>query len=411
MRSIFFLLLWISLFPQQALGESNSLSLEQALEIARSGAPDGVMARHDTAIFQAERLKANRYPNPEIEIGMGPNFETLGGGVSDTNLFVGGSINQEVVLWGKRKLRKEIAEKSITLSKIQELITSQDIDFKVRILYAAILRGQERLALARHNIQIAQRFVGGTHLKFQQNEVPFADVVRAKLELAKQHKNLIQEKKDLQVLKEKLNLLLAREFNTPFRASDPFRSLGSLPPLEELLAQSQDRPEFQSIQVQQDQNEKEIRLAKQEAKPNLILGFFAEKDDPDRSLGPTLGIELPIAYRNKGEIETAKARRLKTKYQGEYLSKRVELEVRNNYLELQKTMESLKMQKEIIESTGDLFRTTFQAYLEGKAEFLRFLETLETINDLKAEYFDTLFEYFAKKADLERAIGGDLVSK
>lgn len=411
MKRIGILLLVCLAFPLSARGNEPSLTLQNALEIARSGAPEGVMARHDTAITQAERLKANRYPNPEIAIGVGPNFETLGGNVSNTNLFVGGDISQEVVLWGKRRLRKEIADQSISISKIQELITSQDIDFQVRILYAGILRSQERLALTRHNIQIAQRFVGGTHLKYQQNEVPYADVVRAKLELAKQHKNLIQEKKDLKVLKERLNLLLARDLNTPFRAGDPFRPLGSLPPLDTLITKSQERPEFQSIQVQQEQNEKEIRLAKQEAKPNLILGLFAEKDDPDRSFGPTSGIELPIAYRNKGEIETAKAKRMKTNYQKEYLSKKIELQVRNNYLELQRTMESLKMQKEMIESTGDLFRTTFQAYLEGKAEFLRFLETLETINNLKAEYFDTLFEYFAKKANLERAIGGELVSK
>lgn len=397
--------------PISAWGNVPPLTLEKALEIAQIRAPEQVLSQHDTTISQAERLKANRYPNPQVEFGIGPNFENLNGKIVDTNLFVAGSINQEIVLWGKQKLRKEIADQNISISKIQEMVTAQDIEFKVRVLYAAIQRSQARVALIQNNIQVDQRFVGGTQLKFQQNEVPYADVLRAKLELATQHKNLIKEQKDLKVLKEKLNLLLARDLNTSFRASDSFEPIKSLPPLKSLLARSLNRPEYQSIQVQQKRNEKEIRLAKQQAKPNLIAGFFAEKDGPDRSFGPSIGIELPIAYRNKGEIETAKAKKLKINFQRDYLAKQIELQVRNNYLELQKTIESLTLQKEMIKNTGDLFRTTFQAYLEGKTEFLRFLETLETINELKIEYFDTLFEYFTKKAELERAIGGPLVSK
>jgi len=95
----------------------------------------------------------------------------------------------------------------------------------------------------------------------------------------------------------------------------------------------------------------------------------------------------------------------KIEYQKERLGRRIELEVKNKYLEMQNTQQALSLQREAIQNTGELFRTTLQAYLEGKADFLRFLETLQSVNAFKSEYYDILFDYFVKKAELERAVG------
>ncbi|MFO1518883.1 MAG: TolC family protein [bacterium] len=405
MRRIFLFLLGLCLIPFQAQGDSNTLSLKQALETARSLSPDVVLSKYDTSISQAERLKANRYPNPDVEFRIGPNFEDLDSGGTQTGLFVGGSVNQEVELWGRRNLRKKIADDQITLSKIQELITTHHIEEKIKILYASIQRGEERVVLIRENIKIAERFVGSAQMKFQQNQAPYADVIRAKMELARQHKNLVQEQGELKILKQQMNLVLARDLNTSFRAGDPFRVTVKIPSLESLLTMAGGRPEFQSAEVQTKQNEKEIRLAQQEWKPNLKVGLWAEKDAPDTHFGPSVGMEIPLWNRNKGEIAAAKAKKLKTEYQKTYLAKQVELDIGNKLLEIQETSRALSLQKEAIQDTGELFRTTFQSYLEGKADFLRFLETLQAVNQFKSEYYDLLFNYFVKKAELERAVG------
>ena len=139
--------------------------------------------------------------------------------------------------------------------------------------------------------------------------------------------------------------------------------------------------------------------------------LFIEKDAPDFHFGPSLSMAIPTWYRNKGEIEAAKAKQVKTEYQKTYLEKKIELSIRENYLELQKTTESLSLQKEMVQNTGELFRTTFQAYLESKADFLRFLETLQSVNNFKSEYYDILFNYFVKRAALERALGSSLSRK
>lgn len=408
MRKISLILLGFGLLPFQALGDTNSLSLKESLEIARSLSPDVVLARHDTSISQADRLKANRYPNPNVEFRVGPNFETTSPGNTETGLFVGGSVNQEIELWGKRSLRKKMADDHITLSKIQELITTHDVAEKIKILYAGIQRGEERVGLIQENIKVAERFVGTALVKFQQNQAPYADVLRAKIELARQHKNFLQEQNDLKILKQEMNLSLARDLETPFRGGDPFHVTGKLPLVDTLVAMTSQRPEFQAIDTQKKQSEKEIRLAQQEWKPNLKVGIWAEKDAPDTHFGPGFGMELPLGYRNKGEIQSAQAKKMKVEYQQTYLSRQVELEVKKKYLELQENLQAINLQEETLQSTGELFRTTFQSYIEGKTDFLRFLETLQTVSQFKSEYYDLLFEYFVKKAELERAVGGDI---
>lgn len=408
MRRLFVVLLITCVFPVRAMGESSSLSLKEALEMAHSLAPNVVLARQDTAISQAERLKANRYPNPEAEFNIGPNFETLDEGGTKQGLYVSGSINQEIELWGKRKLRKQIADDQISLSTIQELITTNDVDEKIKILYAAIQRAEEKIILAQANIDIAKRFVGTAQMKFEQNEAPHADVLRAKMELARQQKSLVEEQNDLAVFQQQMNLILARDLDISFKASDPFQVTSAPPPLEELIATAAQRPEVQSVEVQKKQNEKEIQLANQEWKPNLKTSLWAEKDSPDTHFGPGVGMEIPLWYRNKGDVQAAKARQLKIAFQETYLGREIELEVRNKYLELRKIIQSLQVQKETIQNTGELFRTTFQGYLEGKTDFLRFVETLQSVNAFKSEYYDTIFEYFVKKAEVERAVGGSL---
>lgn len=401
-------LLGLGLLPLQAVADSDALSLKDALEIARSLSPDVVLAGHDTSITQAERLKANRYPNPEVEFQVGPNFETLDSGDTETGLFVGGSVNQEIELWGKRGLRKKIAEDQITLSKIQELITTHDVEKKIKILYAGIQRGEERVGLIQENIKIAERFVGTALVKFQQNQAPYADVLRAKMELAHQHKNLLQEQNDLKILKQEMNLSLARDLDAPFQTKDDFQVMEKIPPMETLLAKAAGKPEFEAIDTQKKQSETEIHLAQQEWKPNLKAGVWAEKDAPDTHFGPSFGMEIPLAYRNKGEIQSAQAKKMRIEFQKVYLGRKIEQEVRVKYLELQESLQTIHLQQETLRSTGELFRTTFQAYIEGKSDFLRFLETLQTVSQFKSEYYDLLFEYFAKKAELERAAGGDI---
>lgn len=404
-----FLLNWmIWLFPLMVFALEESLPLKKALEIAESLSPEVVLSKQNSFIAQKDRLKANRYPNPEINFQVGPNYETLEAGDTQKNVYLGGTIQQEVELWGKRKLRQQIADDQIFISKIEELITEQDMIGKVKTIYAAIQRSQERVSLIRSNLEIHQRFVGSAQMKFQQNKAPYADVLRAKMELAVQHKNLILEQNELKILKQQMNLLLDRDLETPFRASDSFREKSSLPSLSTLLTKMIQRAEFDSIEARKGQNQKEIRLAKQEAKPNLKVGFWGQQDPPDLNLGASLGMQLPVWYRNKGEIESAKAKKLKLEYQKNYLARKIELEVRNRYFQLLRVIESIALQQEMIQTTGELFRTTFQAYQEGNADFLRFLETLQSVNRFKSDYYDTLFEYWIKKGDLERAIGGPL---
>jgi cobalt-zinc-cadmium efflux system outer membrane protein len=405
MKRILFFLLGIGLVPLPIFADGGSLSLRQTLEIARSLAPEVVLARHDTSISQADRLKADRYPNPQIDFRVGPNFENLGSGDTDTGLFVGGSFNQEIDLWGKRGLRKKIAEDEIGISKIQELISTRDVEEKIKILYAGIQRGEERVRLIQEGTKTAERFVGTVLVKFQQNQAPYGDVLRAKMELIHRRQDLLHEQSDLKILQQEMNLSLNRSAETPFYAEDPFQTTTEIPALDSLLAKAAARPEFKAIETQMAQQEKEIRLARQEWKPDLNVGIWAEKDAPDTHFGPGFGMALPIFYRNKGEIESAQARKMKTEFQKNYLGRKVEQELRRTYQELQETRQAIHLQRETLRSAGELFRIAFQSYIEGKTDFLRFLETLQTVHQVKSEYYDLLFDYHVRKAQLERAVG------
>ncbi len=68
----------------------------------------------------------------------------------------------------------------------------------------------------------------------------------------------------------------------------------------------------------------------------------------------------------------------------------------------------LEVKKEGLETSAELIRTSFQNYQEGRTAFFNFLETMQSVNSFKIDYFNTLALWHRQRALLEKAIGSDL---
>ncbi|MGH7198810.1 MAG: TolC family protein, partial [Candidatus Omnitrophota bacterium] len=148
-----------------------------------------------------------------------------------------------------------------------------------------------------------------------------------------------------------------------------------------------------------------LKLAKRERLPKTTFSLWGEKDSADTHFGGGMNLEIPLWYRKKGEISEAKALKSKALIEQEFLTHQVDREVRDAFQELTKTARSLEAEQEGISWSAELIRTTFQAYQEGTAPFLQFLETLTPVNQFKQDYFASLAAWHIGKAALEKAIG------
>ena len=396
--------------PQPGLA-SDTLSLEEALAIARQNNPALQMGEQDVAASEAGIIKAKAYPNPDVNVRVGalPHRENGNTEVSGQALIVDGEVSQEVEAWGKRGLRKKIAEKDLALTRSEQLVLWQDTALAVKQAYYQVLLMQNLSQIARDNRELAERFLGSTELKFQENEVPYSDVLRTRLELIMLRKQLVGTEEDLKTGKRSLNLLLGRPLETTVSLKDAFRYRALGADLDALVAQAlRDRPELAAAKIQVERWDDAVSFSKRTYLPNPRLSVWGEKDGQEINTGGGLGLQIPLWNRGKGEQREAKSRKDRAAIAQTYQTQLVEREVRDVYSDLRKTAKTLEVEQEGLETSAELIRTSFQGYQEGKASFLAFMETMQAVNQFREEYFSSLARWHIERAALEKAIGSSL---
>ena len=270
--------------PQPGLA-GDTLSLEEALAIARQNNPALQMGEQDVAASEAGIIKAKAYPNPDVNVRVGalPHRENGNTEVSGQALIVDGEVSQEVEAWGKRGLRKKIAEKDLALTRSEQLVLWQDTALAVKQAYYQVLLMQNLSQIARDNRELAERFLGSTELKFQENEVPYSDVLRTRLELIMLRKQLVGTEEDLKTGKRSLNLLLGRPLETTVSLKDAFRYRALGADLDALVAQAlRDRPELAAAKIQVERWDDAVSFSKRTYLPNPRLSVWGEKDGQEK---------------------------------------------------------------------------------------------------------------------------------
>ncbi len=407
MRRRFLLLLLLALsfgFTGQARGEE-VLTLQQALKIARTANPQFRMSGEDVNVAKAEALRAKAFHNPELGVKAGTHDDLAPG---EPRPFIGGEVSQEIEVWGTRGLRRKSAQKGIEVAKAHQARTWQEVAFQVKETYYETLLRQQLVSIARENLEIGKKFLGSTELKFKQNEVPYSNLLRARLELVRLNKDLISHQEDLKIARHSLNLLLGRAPETDVRLKDAFVYRGLVSSLDDLLERARTgRPEMTEVARQVEREGLNLKLAKRERLPKTTFSLWGEKDSADTHIGGGLNLEIPLWYRKKGEIVEAKALKSKAIIRQEFLNNQIDREVRDAFQELTKTARSLEVQQEATSWSAELIRTTLQAYQEGSAPFIQFLETLKAVNEFREDYFSTLAVWHIRTAALEKAIGSE----
>lgn len=287
----------------------------------------------------------------------------------------------------------------------------QETVLTVTSSYFDLLLQKKLLEIAGENYEIGKRFLGDTELKFRQNEVPYSDVLRSRLELVQLKKELVEHEEDLKIAKNSFNVLLGRTPNHTFTLGESlpnYPSKDEVSDLEQLIAKAhQNRPDLAAINHELDMTQLEMRLSKRERIPKPTFIFWGEKDGPEKDLGLGISFDLPLWYRQKGEVLEAQTRKDQKEIQRNYLNQNVEKEVRIAYHELLKTTQKLEVGQEGLQTSAELIRTTIQNYREGKTSFLKFLETLKAVNEFKEDYFSTIALWYQQKAGLDKAIGSE----
>jgi cobalt-zinc-cadmium efflux system outer membrane protein len=386
--------------PPAVAGQS--LTLDQALELAVAVSPSLEAASADVRAAEAGRRVAGLRPNPSVTVeaenvaGSGP-YRGIDSVEATTSLTL------PIELGGKRSARIAVANARSDRAAIQAAIAQADLRLSVVRAYAEATAAERRLVTARDQVRIAAEALRAAQVRVQAGrgspiEVQRADVARVNAETA-----LAREERAVEVARYSLSRIVGQPITGPFDAdwfgqvpagSGPLRRIESAGTLA-LAAADADLAIADAG----------VRLARSQRVPDLTVGAGARRFDQTNDTAAIFSLSIPIPLFNNGraalsqasaERQRAEAQRRVTVLDVDQAIARVQADAANA------AANAATASGPALAAAEEAARIARIGYREGKFGQLDLLDAERTLAQTRAAAVDALLSYHIAQAQLER---------
>lgn len=323
-------------------------------------------------------------------------------------------VSQMLPFWGKRDLRREIAEAESRAARAAKGTAENEVAFRIKEAYAmyhlAHLAEEEtaRLLIDVRNLSsLAQaRYAQGLG---KQQDVSSAEAERAALQ-----SDLARMKADRRAARARINGLLARSVSTPLaempeaRLVPPMEAL----PVDALIGRAADaNPALRAQAARIEAADKSRDLADREWYPDFELGIGLMQREADiEGYEAMIGFNIPlqatrrIAMQREASAMAGAARATLDKER---------LDIATEIAAAHATLGALKQQKLYLRETTlpqarVALEASLRAYELAREEFSMVLLAEQTLKRAIIDWLNVQFAEQVRLADLERLVGGEL---
>ena len=392
-------------------------TLESLLDYARNNNPEYASMRHEADAAGERVTPAGALPDPKLRVElmditrMGEQNATLSPSQVGSTKY---TISQELPWYGKRDLKREIAELDAEGAQGRARGAWSEIAARLKTMYAQLylLRRNEQIT---HEIldlmtrleKIAQaRYAGG--LAMQQ------DIIRAQIEQTGMRNDLIMLENEGNMLRARINMLLARPASASLAAPEALRSLPSPAKLDYVSLEDRVRarnPRLFADEAAIKSAEKKRDLAYKERYPDFMLGVTpVQYQNSVKEWQLMVEINIPLqqssrrAMERESESMLSAARARKDASANQVLS---ELAENLSGIEAARRAEMLATTS-LLPQAEITFNSALAAYENGKVDFATLLEAQQQIRKARLSQIKAQAEAQVRLAEIEKLLGEDL---
>ncbi|MDP8249037.1 MAG: TolC family protein [Candidatus Tritonobacter lacicola] len=395
---LFFGFLCGPVYAQVNSGES--LSLQEALELAYQRNPRMIEARNAIVSARGKRITESTFADPEVEFEIGGLKKESG--ERDTGLKKFG-VRQEFdspgVLWMKSRIAKnDVFSEEEALKEVWSRIYSQ-----VRDAYYTVLLEEKESEVAGDNLKVLRQFLDRVTVRFQSGEVLRNDLQRAKIEVLDGENSLLVAQKKLRTEKAALNLLIGQDIRVEYVLVESPRYEELKGSFEQLLDTAiHSRPDVKRAEIFLDSMEKSLTKEKLSVLPAPFVAFERSMEDYDDDYKILLGFSIPFWNWNIGKMKSSRADRETAESNLQALKRDVSYEVHNAFLDTQLANKQFSIAKKAITEANELLRLADLRYGEGKMSYLDYIDQVRTVMESRLRYHRSLFEFNRMVTKLEQ---------
>jgi len=395
--------------PAQAQQSNIPLTLEQVVTTYIERNLELQAERHRVERTSADAIAAQLWPNPGLSIAA-ENMRVAGPVPFGKLYEVGFAYSETIELGGKRKLRQQLAETTISAAEARFADAMRKGIAEVKRLYFQAALARRDIQVASENQQMFQQLVQFNLARFQEGAIPEADLIKVRLERIKFDSALKQAELSLKQAMIRLaeNLEDDSVVKRDVAASLDLPLIN--PNLDSLLEVAlRERPDVQAAEREVAAAKERWALEQARAKPDISPWLGYKRVATDDTVWFGVAIPLKLRDRNQAGIARSAAEQKAAAVLLEVAKSHTIAEVRAAYEAFQTAREQVQtFRNELLNQADESRSIALAAYQEGATPLLFVLEAQRTRAEVRQQYFRTLFDYQVSLSELELAVGKEI---
>ena len=356
---------------QQSLQNSKSVKVAEAAK--------------NTSEYKVQSAKNNRLPdvslsgqymhlftttNVDFKIPM--QSSAAGNSIEPSQMMMA-SANASLPIFAGFKIKNGIkqSELMVDLSNLQIEATKENVVWQAINLYFGLYRTQHSIDVLNENLVRANQRVKDFQNFLDNGIIPRNDLLRVKLQASNVQVAIEEAQTQYKNINYRLNILTGQDENTVVNVND-IQDLST-------LESSQDfshRTDVKSYELKDKMAENQIKIAKAAYYPQLAVsaGYYALDIDKVASVtnatnvGIGLKYDLSSLYKNKAEVEIAKAEKLENELQRETTIDKAKVEISEAFQKFELAKKKNIVYNEAVEQANENYRIVKDKNENGLAD-------------------------------------------
>jgi cobalt-zinc-cadmium efflux system outer membrane protein len=318
----------------------------------------------------------------------------------------------------KRELRLESAKKGTMIAEFSHADLERTLIFNLRSAFVSILQAKAVLQLAKDNLAYWDHVLEISRTRFSAGDIAQIDLDRLELQRAQYETDLQTAEENLE--NAKIQLLTLLNDRTPiehFDVTETYDFVDRLAPHDEFRKIALDtRPDLKAAveAVDQAQTDHNLAIANGSTDPTFSAWYTHNSSNNNpfgiNTLGISVSFPLRIFDRNQGEklrtqLDITRNERLRDAADATVLS-----DVDSSYATLESNLTLLRPYKaKYLQQATRVRDTIFFSYQNGGTSLLDFLSAESDYRSVQLNYVNLIGSYLTAAAQLNMAVGQEVV--
>ena len=393
-------------------------NVQGLLAYARAQNPELAAMRHEAEAAALRVQPAGALPDPVLRVEL-ENINNYGNDappsllpskVGDTKY----TFMQQFPLWGKRGLRRDVANADSQRANALTDATWNELAAKLKASYAQyyLAAGNERITM--EVVELLSRLEQLAQARYAGGLVAQQDAIRAQLEKTAVQGELITLDSEKRQARVRLNALLARELTAPLAEPQSLRTLPAVSVLDAgALAQRarSANPALAAEEARLRGAQSTRDLVRKNRYPDINVGVVpTQMGSRITTWGLMVEVNIPLQQESRRAQESESeamisAQRSRTEAAANQLLG--QLGENLAALDSARRWEALTT-TQLMPQSELSFRSALAAYENGKVDFATLLEAQRQIRKARSDHLKAQVEALVRLAEIERIVGEDL---